>query len=108
MTGAWLLVLAAACFITAAAAFLNVWHTRHLKHSSERRAYATARNATDTQLSAAPLDLRARLADFAERELDLLDSSIAAAERLDSAIVAKDTARRQSALLAVGSGTPRT
>lgn len=107
MTGAWLLALAAACFVTAAAAFLNVRHTRNLKHSGERRAYATARDATDTQLSDVPLDhlldLRARLADFAERELDLLDSSIAAARRLDSVIVAKDTALRQLALLSAPS-----
>ncbi|HEX9089563.1 MAG TPA: hypothetical protein VF867_18880 [Arthrobacter sp.] len=103
MTGPWLLVLAVACFLTAAAAFLNIWHARTVKHYGERRAYATARNATDTQLSAMPLghllDLRARLADFAERQWDLLDSSIAAAERLDLIIMAKDAANRPPSAL---------
>jgi hypothetical protein len=96
---AWPLLLAAVCFLVAAAAFLNIWLARSAKHSGERRAYATARNATDAQLAAMSvehlLDLRTRLADFADREQDLLDSSIAAAERLDRIIVAKDAARRQ-------------
>ncbi len=98
MTETWPLVLAGACFLVAAAAFLNIWHARSVQHSGERRAYATALNATDAQLDSMPvehlLDLRARLTDFAEREQDRLDTSIAAAKRLDSFIVSKDTARR--------------
>lgn len=94
----WALVLAAVCFLVAAACFLNIHHARAVIRYSERRAYATALNATDTQLEAMPmqhlLDLRTRLTGFAAREQDLIDTSIAAAERLDAIIVAKDTARQ--------------
>lgn len=101
---AWLLVLAAACFLIAAVAFLNIYLARSAQRLNERRAYATALNATDAELEAQPLDrlldLRTRLGSFAEREQDLLDTSIAAAERLDAIIVAKDTARRLTGVAA--------
>jgi hypothetical protein len=104
MTDLWVPVLAAACFVTATAAFLNIYLARSAQRMNERRAYATALNATDAELEAQPLDrlldLRTRLGSFAEREQDLLDSSIAAAERLDAIIVAKDTARRLTGVAA--------
>jgi hypothetical protein len=94
MTDTWPLILAVVCFVTAAAAFLNVCHTSAVKRSSERLAYATAVYATESQLEAMPvehlLDLRARLSDFAEREQGQLDTFIAV-ERLDRIITAKDT-----------------
>lgn len=90
--------LATACLLMAAVIFTNIYTGQAAVRRKERSAYATALNATDTQLEAMPvehlLDLRVRLAGFAEREWDLLDSSLAAAERLDAVIVAKDTARR--------------
>lgn len=103
MTDTWPLILAVVCFVTAAAAFLNVRHTSAVKRSSERLAYATAVYATDAQLQAMPvehlLDLRARLSGFVEREQRLPDAFIAA-ERLDRVIAAKDTGRQLTGITA--------
>lgn len=92
------LVIAAACLLMAAVIFTNIWTGQAAVRRRELSAYATALNATDTQLEGMSLDhlldLRVRLAGFAARKQELLDSSLEAADRLDAVIVAKDTARR--------------
>jgi hypothetical protein len=80
-------------------------HTR-LADLVEHRACIAAMQATDAQLQAMPieglLDLQTRLADFVARERVQLDTSIAAAERLDRIIAAKSAPRELTRTDVVG------
>jgi hypothetical protein len=90
--------VAAACLLGGAVLLLNPYLVHIGKRRAERSAYFTALHATESELDgmtvAHLLDLRVRLDGYAEREQERLDSSIAAALRLDRVIIAKDTARR--------------